>query len=312
MQTEENHQNEDPEKRHLPLQTTEIWRSQEYQYLQLIDKVIQHGTIEHGRNGWTKSIFGHMMRFSLQEGTLPLITTKKLAWKACFHELMFFIRGKTCNDELNEKGVHIWDANSSREYLDSYGMGHYARNELGPIYGYQWRHWNKPYHTEGGEGIDQLQNIIRDLKDPEKRTSRRLILSAWNPEQLGQMVLPPCHIFAQFHVRDGKYLSCSMYQRSADIGLGVPFNIASYSFMTHILAHHCGLVADEFIHFIGNAHVYKQHIDALNKQCNRIPFDFPKIRICNKHENIEDYTLDDIVFQEPYRCHPPIVMNMVA
>jgi len=293
---------------------------EEYQYLQLIKKIIQHGTHEEGRNGWTKSIFGHMMRFSLQDGTIPFMTTKKLAWKACFYELMFFIRGETCNDKLNEKGVRIWDANSSREYLDSIGLQHYPRNELGPIYGYQWRHWNKPYRAEadsgggggGGDGFDQLNSIIRDLKDPEKRTSRRLILTAWNPEQLHQMVLPPCHIFAQFHVRQGKYLSCSMYQRSADVGLGVPFNIASYSFLTHILAKHCGLIADEFVHFIGNAHIYEQHIDALKEQIDRVPFPFPKIEITHIHENIDDYTLEDIFFREPYIHDSPIVMNMVA
>lgn len=288
---------------------------EEYQYINMIKTIIENGNIENTRNGITKSIFGYSMRFSLKDGNLPLLTTKKTSWKTCFKELMFFIRGQTDNKILKNSGVHIWDANSTRNFLDSRNLNEYPEDCLGPIYGFQWRHWNTPYegHTVdySKKGIDQLANIIHSLKTPELRSSRRLILTAWNPEQIDQMALPPCHIIAQFNVRDGKYLSCCLFQRSGDVGLGVPFNIASYSLLTHILAKHCGLIAEEFIYFIGNAHIYEKHTLPLLKQITNIPYTFPSIDITTIHDNIEDYTSKDIKFINEYKFHEKIEMEMV-
>ena len=289
---------------------------EENQYLDLIRRIVDTGTLEEGRNGKVYSVFGNMMRFSLKDGTIPLLTTKKLAWKTCFHELVWFLGGKTDNDLLREKGVHIWDANASRNFLDSRGLTEYQEGDLGPIYGQQWRHWNAPYtdcHTDySGQGIDQLQYVIDQLSNPATRTNRRLIVSAWNPEQLDAMALPPCHILMQFNVHGGEYLSCSLYQRSGDVGLGVPFNIASYSFLTHLIAKHCGLIAHEFVYFLGNAHIYEQHMEVLKVQLERIPMVFPQIEVVRRHDNIEDYTLDDIRFKHPYLSHPSLKMDMVA
>lgn len=289
---------------------------QENQYIQLIRDILKNGNYEKSRNGITYSIFGNMMKFSLKDGLLPLLTTKKVAWKTCFHELMWFISGSTSNQLLQNKGVHIWDKNASRNFLDSQGLPNLEENDLGPVYGHQWRHFNAPYTTSStdytGKGIDQLQNIIDQLKDPSKRGSRRLIMSAWNPQQLNEMALPPCHILAQFNVRNNQYLSCALYQRSGDVGLGVPFNIASYSLLTHILAKHCGLVADEFVYFLGNAHIYEEHLDALKQQILREPLSFPRIQIQNQHASIEEYTIDDIMWITPYQSHSVIKMEMKA
>jgi len=291
-------------------------RHEEHQYLDLIRDIINNGYEEPSRNGNTLVKFGNYMRFSLKNGTIPILTTKKVAWKACFEELFWFIRGSTSNHELNDKNVHIWDANGSREFLDSRGLFSLEENDLGPIYGFQWRHFNAEYtdcHSDyRGKGIDQLAEIIANLKNPATRTSRRLIMTAWNPCQLNSMALPPCHVMAQFHVRNGQYLSCALYQRSGDVGLGVPFNIASYSLLTHILACHCGLEADEFVYFLGNCHIYENHVEPLKEQLKREPNKFPKIRISNKHENIEEYCLEDIIWETKYNSLGPIKMDMVA
>jgi len=287
---------------------------EESQYINLIKEIIINGTKETGRNGSVKSIFGYSMRFSLKNGKLPLLTTKKLAWKTCFRELMWFVRGSTNNKELTKENVHIWDGNSTREFLDSRGLTSREEGDLGPVYGHQWRYFNAPYincHTDySDKGIDQLQQIIEQLKDPEKRNSRRLVMSAWNPCQLDEMALPPCHILAQFNVRDNKYLSCALYQRSGDVGLGVPFNIASYSFLTHIIAKHCNLIAEDFVYFLGNCHIYTEHIDALNIQTSRSPFPFPRIEIRKTYENINDYTIDDVHWIKPYEYQDTIKMKM--
>jgi thymidylate synthase len=289
---------------------------EETQYTNLIREIINTGYDECGRNGDTITKFGYSMRFSLRDGTIPILTTKKLAWRVCFEELFWFIRGATNNKELQEKNVHIWDQNSSREFLDSRGLYYLEEGDLGPIYGFQWRHFNAEYADSTkcyqGEGIDQLEQIIETLKNPETRTSRRMIMTAWNPCQLNYMALPPCHILAQFHVRENKYLSCALYQRSGDVGLGVPFNIASYSLLTHILAKHCGLEADEFIHFLGNCHIYKEHIMPLKQQIKLEPMAFPKIEITTVHESIDDYSLEDISWTKPYESHPAIKMIMKA
>jgi thymidylate synthase len=287
---------------------------EEHQYLDLIRDIINNGSIEEGRNGKTYTKFGNMMKFSLKNGKIPILTTKQLAWRVCFEELFWFIKGSTNNTELKEKKVNIWNDNASRNFLDSRGLYNLAENDLGPVYGHQWRHFNAEYldcnTNYNGHGVDQLQYIIDQLKNPETRNSRRLVMSAWNPCQINQMALPPCHMICQFHVRDGKYLSCALFQRSGDVGLGVPFNIASYSLLTHILAKHCGLEADEFVHFLGNSHIYEDHLMALKIQIERSPFDFPSIEICNKHENIEDYSISDIKWINPYLSHSSIKMIM--
>ena len=305
---------------------------EEYQYLNLLQNILDNGTWEEGRNGKTKSIFGQSMRFSLTGGQIPILTTKKTAWKTCLKELLWFIRGETDNKILKEQGVHIWDANGSRDFLDSRGLQKYDVDELGPIYGYQWRHFNKPYVTikqrklssfknksawcdddwiKEDQGVDQLQQIIDQLKNPQTRTSRRLIMTAWNPCQLKDMCLPACHVLCQFNVHDGNKLSCAMFQRSIDGVLGQPFNIASYSFLTHLLAKHCGLEAYEFVYFMGNIHLYKNAIDAAKLQITREPFEFPTVSIKEVRENINDYQVEDFEINN-YKCHDAIKVAMVA
>lgn len=290
--------------------------TEEQQYLNLVKEIIDNGYDENGRNGKTRVKFGHTMRFSLRDGTIPLLTTKKVAFRPCFEELFWFISGSTDNRLLQEKNVSIWNGNSTREFLDSRGLYDRAVGDLGPVYGFQWRHFNALYIDRNldyeGDGIDQLQNIIDDLKNEDTRGSRRHILTAWNPCQLDEMALPPCHMICQFNVRENKYLSCALFQRSGDVGLGVPFNIASYSLFTHILAKHCGLVADEFVHFLGNCHIYEEHIEPLKIQLQREPMEFPKIEIKRLCENIEDYNIDDIEWKTKYVSHEIIKMKMSA
>jgi thymidylate synthase len=303
---------------HIAANTFQSTNLEELQYLDLIQNIICNGSWEQGRNGKTKSIFGHSMRFSLANGKIPILTTKKTAWKTCLKELLWFIRGKTNNKLLQDQGVHIWDGNSSRDFLDSRGLFDNPEGILGPIYGRQWRNFNAPYDNQTGQllsntdhGVDQLEEIINDLKDPAKRTSRRLVMTAWNPCQLDQMALPPCHIMCQFNVHDGNKLSCSLYQRSCDFFLGIPFNVASYSLLTHLLAKHCGLEAYEFIHFMGNCHLYENAIDAAKLQLTREPYSFPIVSIKQARENINDYQVDDFVVTG-YRHYDAIKVAMVA
>ena len=282
----------------------------ENQYTCLISDILEHGEDIISRNGNVKAIFGSAMHFSLENGALPLLTTKRVAWKTCLKELLWFIRGDTGNVRLKEEGVTIWNANASREFLDSRGLTNEV-DDLGPIYGHQWRFFNAPYTTcdanYEGTGVDQLKYVIEQLKNPETRSSRRIIMSTWNPCQLDEMALPPCHILCQFNVIGNK-LSCSLYQRSGDVGLGVPFNLASYSFLTHILAKHCDLEAYEFVYYLGNCHIYDDHYEALRTQMKLSPYPFPTIKI-NKRTDINDYTLDDVIVSD-YIHHPKIQMNM--
>lgn len=285
----------------------------EHQYLSLINDILMEGDMIEGRNGMTKAIFGSAMHFTLEDNTISLLTTKKVAWKTCLRELLWFIKGSTSNTELQKKNVKIWNGNASREFLDSRGLTNLKENDLGPVYGHQWRFFNAPYHDcetdYKGSGVDQLQYIIDQLKTPETRFSRRLVMSAWNPCQIDEMALPPCHVLAQFNVLKGGRLSCSLYQRSGDVGLGVPFNIASYSFLTHLIAHHCGLIATDFCYYLGNSHIYSDHIEPLQHQMNKIPYSFPKLSIKRHHDNIEDYTEEDFHIED-YVCHPAIKMEM--
>jgi thymidylate synthase len=309
----------------------------------LISDILDNGVWEEGRNGKTKSVFGRSMRFSLENGKIPILTTKKTAWKTCLKELLWFISGETDNKILKNQGVHIWDANGSREFLDSRGLADYEVDELGPIYGRQWRAFNKPYFSKNrkretidmwvgahmsneeidyemhkeyenlmfGEGIDQLQHIIDALKDPKQRNSRRLIMTAWNPCQLNQMALEPCHTLCQFNVKNGDQLSCAMYQRSNDEACGTTINIASYSFLTHLLAKHCGLKAHEFVYFKGDCHIYEDHIEVIKTQLQREPYPFPTVSIKQVRDNINDYQVEDFELHN-YQHHPQIKFQMVA
>ncbi len=288
-------------------------RHEEYQYISLIRDIIKEGELINGRNGKTLTVCGGTMHFSLENNVIPFLTTKRVAWKTCLKELLWFISGSTNNHELRDQNVHIWDGNASRDFLDSRGLQHLPEHDLGPVYGHQWRHFNAKYNgcnvDYSNKGVDQLKYIINSLKNSEKRHSRRLVMSAWNPCQLDEMALPPCHILVQFHVTSNNKLSCSLYQRSGDMGLGVPFNIASYSFLTHLIAKHCGLEAHEFFYHIGNCHIYDDHIDALKEQIKRTPMKFPSVEINSIKETLEDYNFDDFEIKN-YTCHKKIVMEM--
>lgn len=288
---------------------------EEYQYLNLLKDIIDHGSHEQGRNGAVLTAVGSAMHFSLEDGKIPILTTKKTAWKTCLKELLWFIKGDTSNKRLKDVGVHIWDANTTREFLDSRGLQHYEEDTVGSLYGFQWRHWNAPY--EGcdadytNKGIDQLQNVINILKDPVQRSSRRMVVSAWNVEQLDGGCLPPCHVLFQFNVVDGNKLSCCLFQRSKDSACGAPFNYASYSFLVHLLAKHCDLIPHEFIHYGGNCHIYSEHIDAMKEQITRTPLPFPTLEIVNKRDNINDYVAEDFKVHD-YQHLAPIKLKMVA
>jgi thymidylate synthase len=285
----------------------------EHQYLSLINDIIEIGEKVNGRNGVAVTVSGSAMHFSLQGGTIPLLTTKKVAVKTCLKELLWFVSGATDNGLLQKQNVKIWNGNASREFLDSRGLDGLRENDLGPVYGHQWRHFNAPYQScdtdYTGKGVDQLAWVIEQLSDPQKRSSRRIVMSAWNPCQLDEMALPPCHVLVQFNVLSGNKLSCSLYQRSGDVGLGVPFNIASYSFLTHLLAKHCGLEAYDFNYHLGNCHIYDDHIEPLRTQMERRPHKFPTVVVKNKYDNIADYGVDDFEVND-YVCHEPIQMSM--
>lgn len=285
----------------------------ENQYIHLIDDILNYGSLEKSRNGNTYTVFGSSMHFSLENNIVPFITTKKLAWKTCLRELLWFIKGDTSNQKLNEKNVNIWNGNASREFLDSRGLTYLEEGDLGPVYGHQWRFFNADYvncNTDyTGKGIDQLAYIINALKTPNERNSRRLVMSAWNPCQLDQMALPPCHVLCQFNVTNNNKLSCSLYQRSGDVGLGVPFNIASYSILTHLIAKHCNLEASDFYYYLGNCHIYDDHVDSLKEQINRVPYDFPQLEISTVCNDINDYK-EEMFIVKNYKFHDTIKMNM--
>lgn len=285
----------------------------ETQYLNLVHQILSSGVERGDRTGTgTKSIFGAQMRFNLRDGEFPLLTTKRVYWKGIVEELLWFIKGSTSSKVLSDKGVNIWDANGSRQVLDSLGFTHREEGDLGPVYGFQWRYWGANYrgaHVDyANEGIDQLAECIKKIKTTPN--DRRIIMSAWNPADIPNMALPPCHTFCQFYVANGE-LSCQMYQRSCDMGLGVPFNIASYALLTCMVAHVCGLKPGEFIHTLGDTHVYLNHIDALEEQLKREPRPFPKLRIKARGQTIDDFTFDDFELAG-YDPHPALKMDMAV
>lgn len=256
------------------------------QYLELMRHVLEHGTRKEDRTGTgTVSVFGHQMRFNLAEG-FPVVTTKKLHLRSIIHELLWFLRGDTNIQYLKDNGVSIWD-----EWADPNG-------ELGPVYGYQWRSWPTP----GGGHIDQISQVIEQIrKTPD---SRRLIVSAWNVAEIDKMALPPCHAFFQFYVADGK-LSCQLYQRSADIFLGVPFNIASYALLTMMVAQVTGLKPGDFVHTLGDAHLYLNHLEQAQLQLSRAPHPLPQMKINPEVRSIFDFRYEDFELVG-YEHHPHI------
>ncbi|KAL4703305.1 hypothetical protein ACJJTC_006668 [Scirpophaga incertulas] len=286
---------------------------EEYQYLQIVKNILENGDKRIDRTGvGTLSIFGAMQRYSLDNNTLPLLTTKRVFLKGIIHELLWMISGSTDAKALAAKGVHIWDANGSRAFLDNLGFTDREEGDLGPIYGFQWRHSGAEYKDANtdytGKGIDQIQNIIDTIK--KNPADRRMIMCAWNPSDLCKMALPPCHCLAQFHVSNGK-LSCLLYQRSADMGLGVPFNIASYALLTHMIAHVTNLKAGDFVHTTGDTHVYLNHIEPLSEQLTREPRTFPTLKFSRKIESIDDFKFEDFIV-EGYNPHPKIDMVMAV
>lgn len=255
-------------------------------YLELMQQVLDHGVEKHDRTGvGTRAIFGHQMRFDLSQG-FPLLTTKKLHLRSIIHELLWFLSGDTNIGYLKDNGVSIWDA-----WADDDG-------ELGPVYGYQWRSWPSPK----GEEVDQISRVIEQIRtNPD---SRRLIVSAWNPALVDEMALPPCHALFQFFVADGK-LSCQLYQRSGDIFLGVPFNIASYALLTHMVAQVCDLAPGEFIHTLGDAHLYSNHMEQARLQLTRTPRQRPTLRLNPEVKDIFAFRFEDIAIDD-YDPHPHI------
>jgi len=294
------------------------------QYRTLIKDIITHGEKTEDRTGiGTRSIFGYQMKFNLEEG-FPAVTTKKLAWKSVVGELLWFLEGSTDERRLAELTYGkdredlvnkntIWTANANKQGID---LGHYNDEyikELGPVYGSQWRKFS--YYQDDPRGIDQVARVIKEIKD--NPDSRRIIMSAWNPMMLDNMTLPPCHIMAQFIVRNGK-LSCQMYQRSADVGLGVPFNIASYALLTHIIARECELSVGQYVHTIGDAHIYNNHIYDIVAMLDREPYPLPTLVIDNSFNLIdrlatrfrkEDASLFTL---KNYQHHPEIKMDMAV
>lgn len=256
------------------------------QYLDLLKHVMENGVQKHDRTGTgTKSVFGYQMRFNMDEG-FPLLTTKKLHIRSILHELLWFLKGETNLKYLHENGVSIWD-----EWADEKG-------NLGPIYGYQWRSWP----SYDGKHVDQISNLIESIKN--NPDSRRMIVSAWNVAAIPEMKLPPCHILFQFYVANGR-LSCQLYQRSADIFLGVPFNIASYTFLLKMIAQVTGLKAGDFIHTFGDAHIYLNHIEQVNTQLSRKPKPLAKLDINPDVKNIFDFKFDDFAIRD-YDPYPRI------
>jgi thymidylate synthase len=289
---------------------------EEYKYLHLLQKILDTGTVKGDRTGvGTKSIYGTQLKFDLSK-SFPILTTKRVFWKGVVEELLWFIRGETDSKKLEEKGVKIWVGNTSREFLDKKGLD-YPDGEIGPGYGFQWRHWGKPYNGFYGvnaqgntpNGIDQLANVIDKLRN--NPTDRRMIVSAWNVSEIDKMALPPCHLLYQFDVTNGK-LNCMWTQRSVDSLLGLPFNISSYALLTVLLAKITNLQPGTLTFSGGDTHIYLNHIDQCNEQISREPFPFPQLNIkkdIKTLEDIEALALEDLELVG-YQSHAAIKAPM--
>jgi thymidylate synthase len=306
----------------MPFLCEVIMNVEEQQYLNLLKNILENGSNKEDRTGiGTKSIFGSTLRFNLLDNTLPALTTKKVFIRGAIEELLFFIRGDTDTKKLEAKGINIWKGNTSREFLDKKGLKYLPEGSLGKGYGFQWRKFGEVksdpakvpmrWTFNDVEGVDQLSNVIDQIKkDPN---SRRHIVSAWNPQQLKQMSLEPCHMMYQFYVDNGT-LSCQWYQRSVDSFLGLPFNIISYSVLTHLIAKIAGLTAKEVIFVGGDTHIYNNHIEQVKEQLTREPYDFPKININKEIKTLED--VENLSFEnfqiENYKFHPAIKGEMAV
>ena len=291
---------------------------EEYRYLELLTTIMSKGSSSDDRTGvGTLRIVAPQLRFSLSnengEKVLPLFTTKKMYWKGILEELCWFIAGRTDCEYLSSRGVRIWEGNSSREFLDKNNLQDYQDGDCGPIYGFQWRHWGADYQGKDvdytGQGIDQLKEVIEQIKsNPE---SRRHLVVAWDPRAVKKTPLPPCHYAFQFIVEEKKFLSCVVTMRSCDAGLGLPFNIASYSLLTHIVAQLTGLQGKEIILNPADTHVYITHVPQLEKQAELDPYPFPTIQFVKPFSSIDEFTNDSVELLN-YVSHPPIKMEMAV
>jgi len=284
----------------------------EKKYLDALKDILENGEIRNTRNSKTISKFGIKLDFDISD-SFPLLTTKKVYFHGVLHELLWFIKADTNSKNLEKYNVNIWRSNSTREYLDDLKLFNYEEGDCGPIYGFQWRHYGAKYSGPDsnyfGLGIDQLKNCIELIKkDP---TSRRIFMSAWNPVQLNDMCLPPCHVSYQFYVTDDKKLSCMMYQRSGDMFLGIPFNIASTSLLVYIISKITDLKPGNVSIVIGDAHIYEEHIDAVKRQLEREPYEAPKLVINKYFSNIDDYKYENFEVVD-YKYYPTIKAKMVA
>lgn len=288
-------------------------RTEETQYLDLLEEVLDKGDIRKDRTGvGTKSVFGASMRFSLRNNVLPLFTTKRVYWKGIVEELLWILRGSTDAKELQARNVHIWDGNSSREFLDKVGLFHLEDGDCGAIYGHQWRHFGAEYvncsSDYTGKGFDQIQYVIDQIRN--NPNSRRIFLSGWNPCDFGVQCLPVCHVSYCFSVRQGE-LHCHLYMRGNDLGCGCPFNIASAALLTHMLAHITGLKAGELVYSCSDAHIYLNHVDGIQTQIERVPRPFPTLTMDPNVTALEDFTYDSFLLQG-YDPHPRIKLDMAV
>jgi thymidylate synthase len=282
-------------------------------YVNLLRKILEEGSEKEDRTGvGTLSLFGAQLRFNLED-QFPLLTTKKMFTKGIIHELLWFIRGSTDSKILEQEKVNIWKANTTREFLDKRGLADYEVGDLGPMYGFQWRHFNASYKgcdkNYSGQGVDQLTRVVNEIKsNPD---SRRLLMTTFNPESLDQSCLMPCHgIAVQFYVNKGE-LSCHMYQRSVDYCCGLPYNITSYSLLTYMIAQVTGLKPKELIISMGDTHIYKSHIENARIQADRIPMQFPTLTLNSTKKGIEDFEFTDFEIKD-YDCHPALKYEMAV
>lgn len=304
----------------IATETQTLFAHGEQVYLELLHKILKEGKVRDDRTGTgTISTFGQQMRFDISN-SIPVLTTKFVPWKSCIKELLWFLKGQTDVTLLQKQGVKIWDGNSTREFLDSRGLTHLPEWDIGPAYGFQWRHSGAQYKTckddYTGQGFDQINFIINELRT--NPMSRRLYMTAWNPSFLDQMALPPCHLSAQFYVEiddaGDKHLSCQMYQRSVDTFLGCPWNIMSYAVLTYILAEMCDMKPKELIMCLGDTHIYSNHVLQVEEQLSRTPYPFPKL-VLNKRlktlESVDELTMDDFELVN-YKYHPAIKATMAV